>query len=64
MPKMKSRKAVTKRVELTGTGKLKRKCANMSHFAPLKTAKQKRHLRKKTLVHSTDAKRFEPCIQK
>ena len=26
MPKMKSRKALTKRVRVTGTGKLKRKC--------------------------------------
>ena len=50
MPKMKSRKAVTKRVKVTGTGKLKRKCANMSHLAPIKSQKQKRHLRKARLV--------------
>ena len=50
MPKMKSRKAVTKRVKVTGTGKLKRKCANMSHLAPIKSQKQKRHLRKARIV--------------
>ena len=64
MPKMKSRKALTKRVRVTGTGKLKRKCANMSHLAPIKSQKQKRHLRKARLVHDTDRKRFEACIQK
>ena len=64
MPKMKSRKAVTKRVKITGTGKLKRKCANMSHLAPIRSQKQKRHLRKARLVHDTDMKRFEACIQK
>ena len=64
MAKMKSRKALTKRVKITGTGKLKRKCANMSHLAPLKSQKQKRHLRKASLVHETDAKRLRPCIQK
>ena len=64
MPKMKSRKAVTKRVKVTGTGKLKRKCANMSHLSPIKSQKQKRHLRKARLVHDTDMKRFEACIQK
>ena len=64
MPKMKSRKAVTKRVKVTGTGKLKRKCANMSHLAPIRSQKQKRHLRKARLVHDTDMKRFEVCIQK
>ena len=64
MPKMKSRKALTKRVRVTGTGKLKRKCANMSHLAPIRSQKQKRHLRKARLVHDTDMKRFEACIQK
>jgi large subunit ribosomal protein L35 len=64
MPKMKSRKAVTKRVKVTGTGKLKRKCANMSHLAPIKSQKQKRHLRKARLVHDSDFKRLQVCIQK
>ena len=64
MPKMKSRKAVTKRVKVTGTGKLKRKCANMSHLAPLKSQKQKRHLSKARLVSESDSKRLKQCIQK
>ena len=64
MPKMKSRKALTKRVRVTGTGKLKRKCANMSHLAPIRSEKRKRHLAKARLVHETDAKRLMQCIQK
>ncbi|MCI5745621.1 MAG: 50S ribosomal protein L35 [Erysipelotrichaceae bacterium] len=64
MPKMKSKKALTKRIKITGTGKLKRKCANMSHLAPIRSEKQKRHLSKARLVSKSDAKRLEPCIQK
>lgn len=64
MPKMKSRKAVTKRVKVTGTGKLKRKCANMSHLAPIKSQKQKRHLRKSGLVHASDCKRVKYLLSK
>ena len=64
MPKMKSKKALTKRIKITGTGKLKRKCANMSHLAPIRSEKQKRHLSKARLVSKSDAKRLERCIQK
>ena len=64
MPKMKSRKALTKRVKVTGTGKLKRKCAYTGHLAPHKTHKQKRHLRKGGLVHPTDQQRLMSQIQK
>lgn len=54
MPKMKTKRALAKRVKVTGTGKLKRKCAYMSHLAPRKTHKQKRHLRKARLVSRSD----------
>ena len=64
MPKMKSRKALTKRVKETGTGKLKRHCANMRHQATIKTQKQKRHLSKARLVSPSDQKRLQSCIQK
>ena len=37
MPKMKTKRALAKRVKVTGTGKLKRKCAYMSNLAPRKT---------------------------
>jgi len=64
MPKMKSKKALTKRVKVTGTGKLKRHSAYTSHLAPRKTTKQKRHARKARLIHVTDQKRVKYLIQK
>ena len=45
MPKMKTKRALAKRVKQTGTGKLKRGHAYTSHLAPRKTHKQKVHLR-------------------
>lgn len=63
MPKMKSKKALTKRIKVTGSGKVKRHHAYVSHRAPFKTHKQKRHLRKATLVSSSDMKRLKYLIQ-
>ena len=51
MPKMKSKKALTKRIKVTGSG------------TPHKTHKQKRHLRKETTVSSADMKRIKYLIQ-
>ena len=63
MPKMKSRKALTKRVKVTGTGKLKRHHAYTSHFAANKTHKQKVGLRKSALVSKSDEKRIRDLLQ-
>ena len=63
MPKMKTKRALAKRVKVTGNGKLKRKCAYMSHLAPRKTHKQKRHLRKARLVSRSDFKRIRQLLQ-
>ena len=41
MPKMKSKKALTKRIKVTGSGKVSRHHAYVSHLAPHKTHKQK-----------------------
>ncbi|NLA78720.1 MAG: 50S ribosomal protein L35 [Erysipelothrix sp.] len=59
MPKMKTKKALAKRVKRTGSGKLKRQHAYVSHFAGNKTQKQKRKLRKSTLVSKGDYKRIK-----
>ncbi|MFA5283057.1 MAG: 50S ribosomal protein L35 [Bacilli bacterium] len=64
MPKMKSKRGLLKRVKVTGSGKLKRHSAYTSHLAPRKTHKQKRHLRKASLIHPTDYKRIKQLIQK
>ena len=63
MPKMKSKKALTKRIKVTGSGKVTRHHAYVSHLAPHKTNKQKRHLRKETSVSSADMKRIKYLIQ-
>ena len=59
MPKMKTKKALAKRVKRTASGKLKRGHAYVSHLAPHKTHKQKRHLRKASLVSKSDYKRIK-----
>ncbi len=63
MPKMKTKRALAKRVKKTGTGKMKRHSAYTSHLAPRKTHKQKRHLRKSSLVSKSDYKRIKELLQ-
>ncbi len=59
MPKMKTKKALTKRIKVTGTGKVKRSQANRSHHAQYNTTKQKRQARKAVLMDPSDIKRFK-----
>jgi large subunit ribosomal protein L35 len=59
MPKMKTKSAITKRVKVTGTGKVKRGQAYRSHLAQNKTTKQKRQSRKSDMMHPSDVKRFK-----
>ncbi len=63
MPKMKTKRALAKRVKVTGSGKLKRSHAYTSHLAPRKTHKQKMHLRKSAIVSKSDQKRIKMLIQ-
>ncbi|ANB62327.1 large subunit ribosomal protein L35 [Anoxybacillus voinovskiensis] len=62
MPKMKTHKGSAKRFKKTGTGKLKRSHAFTSHLFANKTQKQKRKLRKATLVSSGDFKRIRQLL--
>jgi large subunit ribosomal protein L35 len=64
MPKMKTKRAMAKRVKVTGSGKLLRHHAYTSHRAPYKTHKQKRNLRKSTLISKSDFKRIKLLIQR
>lgn len=63
MPKMKTKKSLAKRVKKTGSGKLKRSHAYVSHFAANKTHKQKVQLRKSTIVSKSDEKRIKQLLQ-
>ena len=53
MPKMKTHRAIAKRVSFTGTGKIKRGKMNRRHLLNVKTTKRKAHLRKPTTVDKT-----------
>ncbi len=58
MPKMKTKKAVTKRFKVTGKNKLKRTKPGRRHLLSKKTTKRKRNLRKKTLVAKAQQKTY------
>ena len=62
MPKMKTHKGTQKRLKRTGSGKLKRSHAYTSHMFAHKSQKQKRKLRKSSIVSSGDFKRINPML--
>ena len=62
MPKMKTKRAASKRFTSTGTGKLKRFKANKSHILTKKTTKRKRNLRKAAMMDATNQKVMKKCL--
>ncbi|MBQ8941152.1 MAG: 50S ribosomal protein L35 [Firmicutes bacterium] len=62
MPKLKTRKAVAKRVSVTGSGKLKKTKANKQHILTKKNTKRLRDLRKSDLVDKTNVKQMKRCL--
>ena len=58
MPKQKTHRGLAKRVKRTGKGGLKRCRAFTSHRFHGKTKKQRRQLRKASMVHKSDYKRI------
>lgn len=58
MPKIRTRKATSKRFKLTGAGRLRRSKANKGHLLTRKTRKRKRHLRKPSMVSAVDQPRI------
>ena len=62
MPKMKSKRALRKRVRLTGTGKMRRYRAYKRHILTSKHPKRKRHLRKATLASKADEARLKRLL--
>ena len=61
---MKSHRGASKRMKLTGSGKLKRNKAYKSHILTKKTAKRKRGLRKSSILTSADTKRMLRSLAK
>lgn len=62
MPKMKTHRGAAKRFKKTGSGQLKRSHAYTSHLFANKTQKQKRQLRKSTLVSKGDYRRIRQLL--
>ncbi|WP_019242864.1 MULTISPECIES: 50S ribosomal protein L35 [Bacillus] len=62
MPKMKTHRGSAKRFKKTGSGKLKRSNAYTSHLFANKSTKQKRKLRKASLVSAGDFKRIRHML--
>ena len=61
MPKIKTHSGLKKRLKRTGSGKLKRSHAYISH---LSHNKQKKHLAKATVVSASDYKRIKSRLPK
>lgn len=62
--KLKTKRAVAKRLSFTANNKLKRKHGYRSHLAHNKSHKQKRHLKKDTFLNVTFAKNLSKTLKK
>lgn len=62
MPKMKTRRAAAKRFTKTGTGKFKRKRANLRHILEKKSQKAKKRAGKTDYVHASDHERVSRML--
>ncbi|MCQ2599733.1 MAG: 50S ribosomal protein L35 [Treponema sp.] len=57
MSKMKTKKSASKRLSLTGTGKVKYKKMNLRHILTKRSPKRKRQLRATGILSEADAKK-------
>ena len=62
MPKQKTRRAAAKRFTITAKGKVKRRKGFLRHILSSKTTKQKRHLRRATLVDKADERSIKRLL--
>ncbi len=62
MPKVKTNKSVKKRIKVTGTGKLVRRSSKLRHLLSGRTSKQKRRLRRPTVLAAGDRKRMRVLL--
>ena len=56
MPKMKTKKAASKRFKVRSGGSIKRAHATKRHILSHRTTKNKRHLRGMVTIHDSDSK--------
>jgi len=62
MPKMKTNSSAKKRFKVTGSGKLKRNHAFMSHILTKKSKKRKRNLGNPTIISKSDTSRVKRML--
>ncbi len=62
MPKVKTNRAAAKRFHRTATGKFKRWKMGKSHILTKKSRKRKRHLRRPTLIDSTNERQVRRLL--
>jgi large subunit ribosomal protein L35 len=62
MPKMKTNSGAKKRLRTTGSGKVKRKKANLRHILTSKGSKRKRQLRAGTYISPADQRSVDRLL--
>ena len=62
MPKIKTNRGAAKRFRITAKGRVKRRHAYLRHILSNKTKKQKRHLRRATLVSKADERSIKRLL--
>jgi large subunit ribosomal protein L35 len=62
MPKMKTHRGAAKRFKVTGTGRLRRRQANLNHILEKKPPKRKRRLGKEVDLHPGDEARINRML--
>jgi large subunit ribosomal protein L35 len=62
MPKMKTHRGAAKRFKTTGTGKLRRRQANLNHILEKKAPGRKRRLGRETTLSSGDEDRINRML--
>ena len=62
MPKMKTKRAASKRFKVTGSGRIVRYRANKRHILTKKSSKRKRRLTGSTIMRKCDEKLVAPLI--
>ncbi|MBZ1348544.1 MAG: 50S ribosomal protein L35 [Candidatus Nealsonbacteria bacterium] len=62
MPKLKSRKSITKRFKITKTGKILRRPTGLDHYRAKKSGKRIRQSRKLIKVSTSEAKKIKKLL--
>ena len=62
MPKMKTNSSAKKRFKVTGSGRVRRASAGLSHMMIGKSANRRRKLRKNRMIDDADEKRVKRML--